>query len=100
MDTAEVNRYECIIAEVNWTDEDGAPIDLTGRTLSIIESSPRSLMDATVTITDAIAGQSELFISKELSRTMGVGRVNWIRISMSVGGSCIDTTPLIWISPA
>ena len=97
METIEVNRYECVSAEIRWTNEDGTPIDLTGRTLSVIEASPAALTQAVVTITDAANGEAELFIGREHARALGVGRVNWIRLAMSLGSTCLDTTPTIWI---
>lgn len=94
----QINRYECLEAQMTWTDDDGQPLDLTGKTISIIDASPRSLKQGTVTVTDALAGISELFIGRDLSATMGLGRSNWIRLCIGEdGNSCIDTTPQIWI---
>ena len=97
METIEVNRYECVAAQLRWTNEDGTPIDLSGRSLAVIEASPKALTQAVVTITDAANGEAELFISKELARALGVGRVNWLRLAMTLGDTCLDTTPHIWI---
>lgn len=95
-DAVEVNKGECVRLQVTWTDEDGA-IDLTGRTLSIVDSYPKALMGGTVTATDATAGEFEVFIPEALAASMGLGRVNWIRLSMILPGGCPDTTDKFWL---
>lgn len=97
-DAIEINRGEGVRAEVRWTNEDGTPIDLTGRTLSIIEAYPASLADGTLEATDAVDGRAELVIPAALAPTMGGGRSNWVRLAMSLPGGEIDTTPPIWIA--
>lgn len=42
MSAIEVSRGECLRVQGTWTNDDGTPIDLTGRTLSIAEAYPRA----------------------------------------------------------
>ena len=95
-DAVEVSKGECVRIQGTWTDEDGA-IDLTGRTLSIVDSYPKALMGGTVTVTDGPAGEFEVFSPEALAVRMGSGRVIWIRVEMALPGGCPDTTPRIWI---
>ena len=97
MDTITVNKFECVSAQGRWADENGSPIDITGRTMSIIEARPAELKAGTVTITNAENGEFEILIPSSIAAKMGVGRVNWIRLAMSMGANCLDTTPMIWI---
>ena len=97
MNSIELNRGECLRVQAAWTDE-GGPVDLTGRTLEITEAYPRALQGGTATVTDAEAGEFEIFIPESLMAAAGSGRVNWIRIAMSLPGACKDATPRIWIS--
>lgn len=95
----EINKGECLHAKLTWTDEAG-PIDLTGRTLSIVEAQPASLLAGSVTVTDALAGLAELDLDTATAASLGAGRTNWLRLGMTLDGTCIDTTPRIWIAVA
>lgn len=99
-DAIEVTRGECLRAQGTWTDEDGAPIDLTGRTLSIAEAYPRALEAGTVTVTDAAAGEFEVFVPAETMAAAGRGRVNWLRLEMELPGGCPDTSERFWVEVA
>lgn len=97
MSSIEVNKGECLRAEITWSNDDGTPIDITGRTLSIVEAYPTALAGGTVTATDAVAGKAELFITAEIMADAGSGRVNWLRLGMQLPGGCMDTTPRIGV---
>jgi len=88
-----INRGECLHSTLSWTDENGAPIDITGRTFQLFDAQPE--FTAQFTVTDAAAGQVEMRVADTSS--LGLGRVNRFRVSMSLDGGCVDTTPLIWI---
>ena len=96
MSAIEITRGECLRVQGTWTDEAG-PIDLTGRTLSISEAYPAALMAGTVTVTDAAAGEFEVFVDAETMAKAGMGRTNWLRIAMELPGGCPDTTERFWV---
>jgi len=94
----EISKGEGVRAEMRWTNKgDGTPIDLTGRTLAIVEAYPVALTGGTCEVLDATDGRAAIVIPTELAAQMGVGRTNWIRIGMSLPGGELDTTPQIWI---
>lgn len=95
-----VSRGECLRAQGVWTDEDGLPIDLAGRTLRIAEAYPKALDAGTVTITDAAAGEFEIFIPEAVMSAAGRGRVNWLRLEMELPGGCPDTSERFWVEVA
>lgn len=97
MSAIEVNKGECVHVQGTWTDDAG-PIDLTGRTLSIVEAYPPALTGGTVTLTDAVAGEFEVRIDNPIAAQLRSGRVNWIRLAMTLPNGCPDTTPQIWIT--
>lgn len=98
MEAIEINHGEGVRAELRYTDEGGA-IDLTGRTLSIVEAFPAALTQGEVALVDAAQGVAELRIPAAVAAAMGGGaRSNWVRLGMSLPGGEVDTTPPIWIS--
>lgn len=99
MSEIEINKGECVHAEMTWEDEEG-PIDLTGRTLAIVEAYPAALTGGTVTATDAVAGKADIHIPAALTAQMGEGRVNWIRLGMQLPNGCMDTSNKLWITVA
>ena len=96
MSAIEITRCECLRVQGTWTDEDG-PINLAGRTLSISEAYPAALTGGTVTVTDAAAGEFEVFVDAETMAKAGMGRTNWLRIAMELPGGCPDTTERFWV---
>ena len=96
MSAIEITRGECLRVQGTWTDEAG-PIDLTGRSLSISEAYPAALTGGTVTVTDAAAGEFEVFVDAETMAKAGMGRTNWLRIAMELPGGCPDTTERFWV---
>ena len=92
----EISKGECLREQGTWTDEAG-PIDLTGRTLSISEAYPPALAGGTVTVTDAAAGEFEVFVDAETMAKAGMGRTNWLRIAMRLPGGCPDTSERFWV---
>ena len=100
MNAIEVNRGECLRVQGTWTDEDGTPIDLTGRTLGIAEAHPRALEAGTVTVTNAAAGEFDIFISEETMAAASSGRTSWLRLKMQAPGGCPDTSERFWVEVA
>lgn len=96
MSAIEITRGECLRVQGTWTDEAG-PIDLAGRALSISEAYPAALTGGTVTVTDAAAGEFEVFVDAETMAKAGMGRTNWLRIAMELPGGCPDTTERFWV---
>ena len=96
----EISKGECLRVQGTWTDETGTPIDLTGRTLSISEAYPAALTGGTVTVTDAAAGEFEVFVDAETMAKAGMGRTNWLRIAMELPGGCPDTSERFWVEVA
>ena len=93
MDSIIINKGECLNVTLDWDNEDGTPINITGRIFAVLESAP--LFTAVFTITDAVNGKVQMKV--EDTSMLGLGRVNRFRISMADGSGCLDTTPPIWI---
>lgn len=93
MDSIIINKGECLHVTLDWDNEDGTPINITGRTFTVFEAAP--LFTAVFTVTDAVNGKVEMQVTD--TSMLNLGRSNRFRISMSVDGGCVDTTPPIWI---
>lgn len=89
----EMNRYEKLELDLEWEDENGAAIDITGREFAIKESKPAMLGD--FVISDGPAGKVRLTI--EDTNAFAVGDGNWLRVAMTLPDESLDTTPPIWI---
>lgn len=97
MSTLVISKGEGIHAEIHWRNEDGTPIDITGRALGISEAFPPELEAGTVTLVDAVAGVGLLEIHAELADCMRHGRASWIRLYAQLPDACRDVTPKIWV---
>jgi len=93
MDAIQINKGGCLRFSGTWPSDGG----LHGKSISVVEAHPAALKQTVVTIVDAAAGNFRGFAGPTVSATMGSGRVNWIRLGLSEGGACMDTTPRIWI---
>ena len=97
MSTIDICKGECLRVQGTWVDEAG-PINLWGYLLSISEAYPAVLMTGSVTVTDAGAGEFEIFIPAETMAKAYMGRTNWLRIAMVFqGGGCPDTSERFWV---
>lgn len=96
-DVLTADKGECLSYQLEWRNEDGTPINLAGYELSILEAYPAALKDGQHTATDAAGGVSELFIPATVMASAGRGRVNWLRMAVSVPGGCPITTPRIMV---
>lgn len=97
MNQIEIEKGECVNAEILWEDESG-PVDLTGMELSIVEACPSSLTGGQFVATDAINGEGLLSIDQPLASDLRMGRSNWVRLQIKPPGGCPDVTPQIWIA--
>ena len=88
-----ISRGECLHASLAWTDEDGNPIDITGRDFAVFDAAPA--FTAEFSITDAAAGRVDVTVAD--TSMLLPGRTNRFRLSMTLPGGCSDTTPPIWI---
>lgn len=95
-DTLEINKGEGVYAELLWDDE-GGPINLTGRTLSIVEAHPAGLVDGRIEVVDPLAGKGWLIIDPPVSHLLRPGRTNWVRVGLLLSNGRWDTSPKIWI---
>ena len=74
------------------TSADNSPIDLTGATVSLIAG---SLSGATVTVTNAAAGQ--IVIAAEWSATWPEGRQSFLQVNVTTAGGESTTFPKLWV---
>jgi hypothetical protein len=82
---------------ITWRTEDGEPLNLTGADIDIIDASPGISEVIEATITDATAGQIEIFI--EGSEPIELGRYNFrIQVNYYAGDSI--ATPIIGVQVA
>lgn len=93
-----INRFECLRATCTWTDENGDALDLTGKTITLVDYSPAGLADATVTITDAVNGVFEIEASQAIVDALPAGLLSYFRLSLNTPGGCADSTPRIGIN--
>lgn len=97
MTTITINKGEGILLELEWTNDDGTPIDLTGRTLGIEDAYPKALLAGTVSILDPLLGTGSLDVPPEIAAVMRAGRSSWVRLYMDLAGESRDTSSKIWI---
>lgn len=92
-----INKGETIRLNLTFTDANGTAINLSSATITISEASHATLTsDATVTITDAAAGEVEFYLA-DADNDLPVGRLSWFRLRTVFGSSSIDVTDQIWI---
>ena len=89
-----INRGECLSVQLNYTDENGAPIDITGATFALADVWPSPVV-AVFTITDAPNGAATLYVAD--TTPFPIGRRSRFRIKMNLGGACDEVTPPIWV---
>jgi hypothetical protein len=94
MDSIIINKGECINLTLEWSDETGAAIDVTGRTFTVVDAAPA--FTATFAIVDALAGRISMQV--EDTSMLRMGDVNRFRVSMTLADGCVDVTPQIGIN--
>ena len=93
-----INRFECLSASCTWTDENGDPVDLTGKTITVVDYSPAVLGDMAATVTDAANGVFTLKLDEDDAAQLPSGMNSWFRLSLNTPGGCDDSTPRIGIN--
>ena len=93
-----ITRGESLDVEGVWTNlDDGSPVDMSGRTMRIVEAQPAALTNGTVTITDVAEGKFDVYIPASVMAKAGMGDANWIRLGLDLRDGCPNTTTRIWI---
>lgn len=96
-DAIEITRGACLDIDIIWTDENGAPMDMSGYTWSVFDAQPP--MVASFDTTDAATGKIKMHVGD--TSAFGLGRVNHFRLSGAPAlGSCAETTERIWVGVA
>jgi len=91
--------------EMNWgsdldvpltiKNDDGSPMDLTGRTVDIIKAHPELADSITLTVTTAAAGRVNVRV--EWADTMPAGRIMSFRIRVTLGSDNKTTKPFVLV---
>ncbi len=88
----------CIDLELEYTDEDGAPEDVTGDTFAILRASCPAFEAAVFTKTDAVQGKVHFHLPAADAAKLFLGRVNWFRVQRTLPDGCEDNSEAIWVS--
>ena len=96
-DAIEITRGACLNIDIIWTDENGAPMDMSGYVWSVFDTMPA--MAATFDTTNASVGKILMHVGD--TSAFGLGRVNHFRMYGAPAlGSCAETTERIWVGVA
>ncbi len=91
-----ITKGSTLVRSVEWEDENGDPLDLSGVDLSIIEASPQAIAtNGTITVTDSLAGTSELYIPAEVTAALAVGRFASFRLKARFSSASILVSQVI-----
>lgn len=81
-DTLIIQRGDCIDVLVQYKNEDGTSIDLTGRGVEVAASShPTTFMPVEVTITDHVRGMVSVHLARDQVNQLPYGRASWFRLA-------------------
>lgn len=92
--TLQVTRGSCIDFDVDFTDPDGNPIDITGMTIAVADASDPVLNQFVVTMPDAAQGIAHFHMEETVAA--GLPDVSTMRISRVDSGHT-DNTDTMWI---
>ena len=95
-DAIEITRGACLDVEIVWTDENGAPMDMSAYAWSVFETVPQFV--ATFDATDANIGKIKMHVGD--TSLFGLGRVNHFRLRGTPVSGCDETTEPIWVGVA
>lgn len=95
-DAIEITRGACLDVEIVWTDENGAPMDMSAYTWTVFDTVPQFV--ATFDTTDAAAGKIKMHVGD--TSLFGLGRVNHFRLRGTSGFGCDETTERVWVGVA
>lgn len=93
-----VNRFECLRKSCQWQNEDGTAVDLTGKTITVVDFYPPALGDMEITITDEEAGEFEIELAEADVAKLPSGMNSWFRLSLNTPGGCDDSTDRIGVN--
>lgn len=97
-DTVNTQRGQALSLQVVFNeDENGTPLVLTGATVTVRESRPAVLQEASITVDDASSGVCTMALTEAQAEQLGEGRVNWFRLEAQFADDNI-VTPKIWIN--
>lgn len=91
-------KGSCIKQVIQYTDDEGTPIDITGYQFSVFESVPPIIKtNTTFTVENALEGRIEMYLDDESALNLRLGSANWFRLSVVDPYGCRDTTDKIGI---
>lgn len=91
-------KGSCIKHEIQYTDEEGTPIDITDYQFSVFESVPSIIKtNTTFTVENAAEGKVEMYLDAESALSLQLGSANWFRLSIVDPHGCRETTEKIGI---
>lgn len=94
----QVNIDETLQFTVAFTDDQGAAINISSASITVLESYPASIAtDMDIEITDGAGGIATCTLTAAQLASLGLGRVNWFRLRAAYSADSIDVTPKIWI---
>lgn len=98
-DTLIIQRGECLNAQLEYTNEDGTPMNLDTFVLSCSEASHNELLEgAELTFTNAEKGLAALYIPSAVMADIPAGRSSWLRLAVTPGeGGCSSTSMKLWV---
>ena len=90
----QIDWGETIDLTLQYQNEDGTPIDLSGATVRVYSSDPAIIKEsAVVTIEDAAAGQVRLLLGRDHATGLMRGPRNRFRLQAIFGPDSDDMTP-------
>lgn len=84
-DTLIVQRGEALKAQIDYTNEDGTALNLTGYELSCPEASHDTLLEGVeLTYIDQTKGTAEIYVPPEVMDLLPFGRSSWLRLAFTL----------------
>lgn len=98
-DTLVVQRGECLRANIEYTNEDGTPLDLSTSELTCPAASHDALKDGVVlTFTDAAKGKATIYVPSDVMDTLPSGRASWLRLANAQEEeTCLSISMKLWV---
>ena len=91
-----LTKGSSLVRSVNWEDENGDPLDLSEVDLSIIEASPQAIAtEGSITVTDSLSGESELYVPAGITAALSVGRLANFRLKAIFSETSILVSQII-----
>lgn len=99
-DTLIVSRGEALKAQIDYTNEDGTPLNLSTYSLSCPEASEDALQAGVVlTYVDQAKGIANVYVPPAIMDILPAGRSSWIRLAfiLTIGGVDPSISQKLWI---